>query len=73
MLRFLLKHQVKVAYIPETLVHMRTGGISNASLRNRIKANRMDRKAWKVNDLQPYPWTLWAKPLRKLKQWRVKK
>lgn len=73
MLRFLLKRQVKVAYIPEVLVHMRTGGISNVSLRNRIKANRMDRKAWEVNGLQPYPWTLWAKPLRKLKQWRVKR
>ena len=73
MLRFLLKHQVKVAYIPEVLVHMRTGGISNMSLRNRLKANQMDRMAWKVNGLSPYPWTLWAKPLRKLKQWVVKK
>lgn len=73
MLRFLLKHQVKVAYIPEVLVHMRTGGVSNMSLRNRLKANQMDRMAWKVNELKPLPWTLWAKPLRKLKQWVVKK
>ncbi len=29
----------------------------------------MDRKAWKVNGLTPYPWTLTLKPLRKLKQW----
>lgn len=72
MLRFLLKHQVKVAYIPEVLVHMRTGGVSNMSLRNRLKANQMDRKAWEVNKLKPYPWTLIAKPLRKLKQWVVK-
>ena len=73
MLRFLLRYQVKVAYIPEVLVHMRTGGVSNVSLRNRLKANQMDRMAWKVNGLRPYPWTLWAKPLRKLKQWMVKK
>jgi len=73
MLRFLLKHHVKVAYVPEVLVHMRTGGVSNMSLRNRLKANQMDRMAWKVNGLNPYPWTLWAKPLRKLKQWIVKK
>jgi len=73
MLRFLLKHQVKVAYIPEVLVHMRTGGVSNVSLRNRMKANQMDRMAWKVNGLRPYPWTLWGKPVRKLKQWIVKK
>jgi glycosyltransferase len=73
MLRFLLKQQIKVAYIPEVLVHMRTGGVSNMSLRNRLKANQMDRKAWEVNELKPYPWTLIAKPLRKLKQWVVKK
>jgi len=72
MLRFLLKYKIKTVYIPEILVHMRTGGMSNASIRNRLKANRMDRKAWEVNDLQPYPWTMIAKPLRKLKQWIVK-
>ena len=73
MLRFLLKHRIKVEYIPETLVHMRTGGISNNSLKRRIQANLMDRKAWRINGLTPYPWTLTLKPLRKLKQWRLKK
>jgi glycosyltransferase len=69
MLRFLLKHRIKVAYIPEVLVKMRVGGVSNASLENRLKANQMDRKAWEVNGLKPYPWTLWMKPLRKIPQW----
>jgi glycosyltransferase len=69
MLRFLLKHQIKVAYISEVLVYMRRGGKSNASVSNRIAANRMDRKAWQVNGLKPYPWTLYAKPLRKIGQW----
>jgi len=69
MLRFLVKHKVPAAYIPEVLVKMRTGGISNASVKNRLAANRMDRKAWSVNGLQPYPWTLWMKPLRKVSQW----
>jgi len=69
MLRFLVKHQVHVAYIPEVLVRMRTGGVSNASLKNRLAANRMDRKAWMVNGLHPYPWSLWMKPLRKVGQW----
>jgi len=73
MLRFLLKHGLKPAYIPEVLVHMRTGGISNASLGNRLRANQMDRRAWSVNGLRPYPWTLTAKPLRKLGQWVVRK
>lgn len=69
MLRFLLKHRVNVAYISEVLVHMRTGGVSNASLKNRLRANQMDRLAWEVNGLRPYPWTLLMKPLRKLEQW----
>jgi glycosyltransferase len=69
MLRFIFKHRINVAYIPEVLVKMRVGGVSNASLANRLRANQMDRKAWEVNDLKPYPWTLWMKPLRKLPQW----
>jgi len=69
MLRFLVKYQTKAAYIPEILVRMRTGGVSNASVQNRITANKMDRKAWRINDLKPYPWTLWMKPVRKIGQW----
>ena len=72
MLRFLLRWRVKAAYIPRVLVHMRTGGVSNASLRNRLRANRMDRKAWEVNGMRPHPWTLTLKPLRKLRQWVIK-
>jgi glycosyltransferase involved in cell wall biosynthesis len=68
MLRFLVKHRIRAAYIPEVIVKMRTGGVSNASMKNRIRANRMDRKAWSVNDLRPYPWTLLCKPLRKVHQ-----
>jgi len=69
MLRLLLKHGIKVSYIPRVLVHMRTRGASGASLAGRLRANRMDRKAWQVNGLRPYPWTLVVKPLRKLGQW----
>jgi glycosyltransferase len=69
MVRFLVKHQVKAAYIPKILVHMRTGGSSNANWRARVEANRMDRQAWRVNGLSPYPWTTLAKPLRKVGQW----
>jgi glycosyltransferase len=71
MLRFLVKYKITTAYIPEILVKMRTGGESNSSLKNRIKANRMDRKAWKVNGLKPYPWTTFLKPLRKVGQYFV--
>ena len=69
MLRFLLKNRATARYVPKVLVHMRTGGVSNASLANRIAANRMDRAAWRVNEIRPYPWTLIAKPARKILQW----
>ena len=72
MLRFLLKNGISAAYIPEVLVCMRPGGISNASVANRIMANRMDRKAWEINGLKPYPWTLLFKPLRKIPQFFLK-
>lgn len=68
MLRFLLKHNIHLCYIPEVLVRMRAGGISNVSLKHRIKANREDAMAWKLNDLKPYFFTMWLKPLRKVFQ-----
>lgn len=67
-LRFLLKYKISTAYIPEIIVKMRSGGMSNASLKKRLLANRNDRLAWKVNGLKPYPWTLALKPIRKLGQ-----
>lgn len=72
MLRFLLKHKIKAAYIPKILLNMRSGGLSNVSLIARFKANRMDRRAWRVNSLRPYPWTVLAKPLRKVRQWWIR-
>lgn len=68
MLRFLLKHKARTVYIPDVLVKMRTGGVSNASLGNRLRANRMDRLAWRLNGLHPRPWTMYMKPLSKLSQ-----
>lgn len=73
MLRFLLKYGISTIYIPQVLVKMRAGGVSNASLVNRLRANRMDRKAWLINDIQPFPWTLYMKPLRKIGQWIFRK
>ena len=49
MLRCLLKQRLAARYIPEVMVKMRTGGASNASLKNRLAANRNDRQAWVVN------------------------
>jgi glycosyltransferase len=69
MLRFLLVHGIGARYVPRVLVNMRVGGASNASMLARMRANRMDRKAWAVNGLSPRPWTLLAKPARKMGQW----
>lgn len=71
MLRFLVKHRISSVYIPEVLVKMRTGGVSNNSIKSRLKANRMDRLAWTVNGLSPYPWTRYLKPLSKVRQFFV--
>lgn len=68
MLRFLHKHKIKTAYLPEFIVKMRMGGQSNASVNNRLKANKEDRKAWELNGLKPYFFTLTLKPLRKIFQ-----
>jgi glycosyltransferase involved in cell wall biosynthesis len=68
MLRIFVKFQLPVAYLPEVIVKMRTGGMSNASVNNRIRANREDREAWRINGLKPYFFTLYLKPLRKITQ-----
>lgn len=72
MLRMLYKYDISIAYLKEVAVKMRVGGMSNASLKNRIKANREDKKAWLINGLKPAPYTFISKPLRKLTQYLLK-
>jgi glycosyltransferase len=72
MLRFLFKHEAKAAYVDKLLVKMRSGGMSNASLRNRLRANSEDRQAWRLNGLKPRFYTLTLKPLRKINQYFIK-
>jgi len=72
MLRFIHKHQCSISYLPRVVVKMRIGGVSNASLLNRLKANREDKRAWLVNGLKPKPYTLIFKPLSKLGQFLKK-
>lgn len=72
MLRVLLKNDFKPYYIPEVLVKMRTGGMSNATLGNRMRANREDREAWRINNISPYFFTIPFKPLRKVLQFIFK-
>jgi glycosyltransferase involved in cell wall biosynthesis len=68
LLRYIHKHKIKLRYLPEVLVTMRSGGMSNATLKHRWRANREDRQGWKLNGLRPYFFTLFLKPLRKLDQ-----
>ncbi len=68
MLRFIHKHKIKLAYLPEFIIKMRIGGKSNVTFKNRIKANKEDRLAWKLNNVKPYFYTLYLKPLRKIIQ-----
>ena len=72
MLRILLKFGIPAVYIPRVIVKMRVGGMSNASLWNRLRANSEDRKAWKINGLKPYFFTLYMKPLRKIPQFIIR-
>ncbi len=69
LLRFIHKQGATLAYMNEVTIVMRAGGMSNSSLKNRLRANREDRLAWTLNHLNPYFFTLWLKPLRKLSQY----
>jgi glycosyltransferase len=72
MLRILIKHEIPTHYFPEVIVKMRAGGMSNASFKNRITANKEDRLAWKLNGLEPHFFTLYAKPIRKISQFLIR-
>jgi glycosyltransferase involved in cell wall biosynthesis len=68
MLRLVHVNKIKINYIPEVLVKMRIGGVSNSSFKNRLRSNLEDRKAWEMNGIKPYFFTLYLKPLRKVSQ-----
>ena len=72
LIRFFYKHKLKMGYIPKILVRMREGGVSNIDVKARIKANKTDKKAWIVNDIIPYFFTIYLKPFRKIKQFFLK-
>ncbi len=69
LVRMMFKHRLTTAYIDDVLVKMRLGGKSNASMSNRLLANREDRLAWTVNGLKPPFGLQLFKPLRKLRQY----
>ncbi|MFD1628630.1 glycosyltransferase family 2 protein [Pseudopedobacter beijingensis] len=68
-LRFLYKYKIETAYLPQILMKMRVGGMSNKTFKNRLRANAEDRVAMKVNGIA-FPFLVAAlKPLRKIGQY----
>lgn len=70
MLRFLKRGGIRVSYIPEVLVKMRTGGMSNRSLRNILHKSAEDYRALKQNRVGGLA-TLLLKNLRKIPQFLI--
>jgi glycosyltransferase involved in cell wall biosynthesis len=69
MTRYLYKHRISSYYLPELIVKMRKGGMSNGSLKARLRANRRDYLALKRNGV-PFPlFASLVKPVRKLPQY----
>jgi len=71
-LKLLYKKNISVFYIPMILVKMRMGGRSNASIMNRVRANKEDGLAWTKNQLNKPMFVRIKKPLQKIRQFFLK-
>jgi glycosyltransferase len=68
MARYLFRYRISSTYLPVLIVKMRVGGQSNRNLLSRLRANRRDYLAMKVNDI-PFPHLASIlKPLIKVRQ-----
>ncbi|MCI5073630.1 glycosyltransferase family 2 protein [Oricola sp.] len=67
MMRWLYKHEIRLAYIPEVLIKMRVGGASNGSVKQLIEKSRQDLIAIRRHEIGGLR-TLASKNLRKLDQ-----
>jgi len=68
LLRLLLRHNLSATYIDDVLIRMATGGKSNESPMNVLKANVEVYKSWKKNGLSGGVHVPILKPLRKIPQ-----
>lgn len=68
MMRFVHKHRAQTFFLPEVMIKMRVGGMSNSSVKNRLLANQADMAAMKANGIVLPLLTAVLKPLRKLPQ-----
>ena len=70
MARYLFYFRISAYYIPKLIVKMRTGGMSNKTIYQRLRANRRDYLAMKRNRI-PFPFIVsLLKPLIKLHQYK---
>jgi len=67
MLRFIEKHRIKVGYLPEVIVKMRTAGKANV-LRGIIRGNWEIVRSFRPNNLRLSPWFFILKPVTKMSQ-----
>jgi len=72
MLRFLERYRISAVYIPEVLVKMRWGGMSNGGIKNILIKSYEDYRAWGMNDLNGSVHTILFKNLSKIPQFLEK-
>jgi glycosyltransferase involved in cell wall biosynthesis len=68
MLRFLERQKVPSCYVPETIVTMRSGGVSGRTWNRLTRVRREDLAAWRLNGLSGGLLATLLKPLSKLSQ-----
>ncbi|NQU95349.1 MAG: glycosyltransferase [Candidatus Omnitrophica bacterium] len=72
MLRFLYRHKISIHYMPEILVNMRTGGVSNKGFRNIMRKSFEDYKICKNYDAGKGFSAIILKNLTKIPQFFIK-
>lgn len=69
LLRVFHKYNYSITYLPELIIKMREGGVSNMSFINRLNAIIQDQKAWRINGLKTPFFLFLLKPIRKIIQY----
>ena len=71
MLRFFEKHQIKSKYIPQTLVNMKVGGVSNKSLQSKFTILEEEFRAFRENEIPVNKGLYILHKLKKLREFKV--
>jgi glycosyltransferase involved in cell wall biosynthesis len=68
MVRFMHRNKVRSFYLDKIMVIMRTGGVSNKNLKNRLQAWKHDLRAMRENEIAFPLFAMLLKPLQKIDQ-----